>query len=79
MMMMMRRSRWKKMREDQQQLLQQHLQQSKIAVQTISAGEAASACPAPGQGNTPVAVDLVGGDATVNKVMESLLSVLIRF
>jgi hypothetical protein len=76
-----RRSRWKKMREDHWQLLQQHLQQSKITVQIISVGEVANVYPDPDQGNTHVAVDLAGGDATVNKVTELLLfcSVLIRF
>jgi uncharacterized Zn-finger protein len=81
MKMRRRRNRWKKMREDQQRLWQQHLQQSKTAAQTISVDGAASACPAPGQENTHVAVDLAGGDATVNKVTELLLccSVPIRF
>jgi hypothetical protein len=60
--------RWRRMKESQQQLWQQHLQQNQITVQTTSVDEAVSVCPAPGLGNTRVAADLDGGDATVNKV-----------
>jgi hypothetical protein len=50
-------------------------------VQIISVGEVANVYPDPDQGNTHVAVDLAGGDATVNKVTYSLhfSSVPIRF
>jgi hypothetical protein len=63
-----KRSRWKKMKEDQQQLWLQHLQQNKTTVQTTSVVEAASVSPAPGQENTLAAAALDGEDATVNKV-----------
>jgi len=63
-----RRRKWKKMREGQQQLWQQHRQWNKTTVRTTSVDEAASACHAPGQGITRVAVDPDGEDATVNKV-----------
>lgn len=56
------------MRGGQQLLWQQHLQHNQTTVQTTSVDEAASVCPAPGQGNTRVAADLVGGGTTANKV-----------